>query len=355
MRHCAQTEPENFWQNFHLEPAASVQMEALARSLHPKRCPKGQQRPIAMLFELRQSLLLLLTAVIWGCTFVAQSMGMDSVGPFTFTASRMCLGAIFLFPIACLLRKRLGRYNPAALARRRSPEYAKNLLIGGSLCGLCLFSAESFQQFGLAADVEAGKSGFITALYIVLVPILGMLLGRRSRLLIWAAVALACIGLWYLCIPEGAHITLSAGDFYTLCCALVFSIHILIISHFIQKVDGVELSMMQFAAGSAVSLAAMLFFESPTWEGWTAALLPILWAGIMSNGIAYTLQMVGQRGMNETAASLIMSLESVVSVLAGWAVLGEVLSSRELLGCVIMGFAVVLAQLPAKKKQDAGA
>lgn len=308
-----------------------------------------------MLFELRQTLILLLTALIWGCTFVAQSMGMDSVGPFTFTASRMCLGALFLLPIVWWLRKRLGTYNPAALARRQTPLYKKNLLIGGALCGLCLFAAESFQQFGLAADVEAGKSGFITSLYIVLVPLLGLFLGRRSRLVIWVAVAAACVGLWYLCIPAGSHLTLSAGDFYTLCCALVFSLHILVISNFIQKVDGVELSMMQFAVGSAISLVTMLLFESPTWEGWTTALLPILWAGIMSNGIAYTLQMVGQRGMNETAASLILSLEAVVSVLAGWAILGEVLSSRELLGCVIMAFAVVLAQLPAKKKPAAGA
>lgn len=321
-----------------------------------KRRADDSARPADdMLFELRQTLILLLTALIWGCTFVAQSMGMDSVGPFTFTASRMCLGALFLLPIAWWLRKRLGAYNPAALARRQTPLYKKNLVIGGALCGLCLFAAESFQQFGLAADVEAGKSGFITSLYIVLVPLLGLFLGRRSRLVIWVAVAAACVGLWYLCIPEGSHLTLSAGDFYTLCCALVFSLHILVISHFIQKVDGVELSMMQFAVGSATSLATMLLFESPTWEGWTAALLPILWAGIMSNGIAYTLQMVGQRGMNETAASLILSLEAVVSVLAGWAILGEVLSSRELLGCVIMAFAVVLAQLPAKKKPAARA
>ena len=301
------------------------------------------------LFELRQTVLLLITATIWGCTFVAQSVGMDHVGPFTFTASRMCLGALFLLGPVLFMRSRLRKTKPAEYERRRSPEYVRSLITGGAACGLCLFAAESFQQFGLAAEIEAGKSGFITALYIVLVPILGLFLGKRSRPAIWVAVAVACVGLWYLCIPADGSFTLSAADLYTLLCAFVFSCHILVISHFVVRVNPVELSMMQFAVGSALACAAMLLFESPEWDGWVAALIPILWAGIMSNGIAYTLQIVGQRGMNATVASLIMSLESVVSVLAGWLLLNEVLSGRELFGCVVMAAAVVIAQLPERK------
>lgn len=304
------------------------------------------------LFQLRQTLFLLLTAFIWGCTFVAQSTGMDHVGPFTFTCSRTFLGCVVLVPVVAWMRAKLKRERPDEWARRQTPEYKRTLLLGGLLCGLCLFGGESLQQFGLVHDTEAGKAGFITSLYIVLVPVLGLFLGKRSRPMIWASVAVACVGLWYLCIPpEGISIRL--GDFYVLLCALVFALHILVIGRFVTKVNGIELSIAQFAVGSAFAFIAMIIRETPTWEGWMGALPAILWAGIMSNGIAYTLQIVGQRGMNDTAASLIMSLESVFSVLAGWIVLGEVLSSRELAGCIIMAAAVVMAQLPERKPRAA--
>lgn len=301
------------------------------------------------LFQLRQSALLLITAFIWGCSFVAQSVGMDSVGPFTFTSGRMALGVIVLLPLIFWCRSRLPA--PEA-ARRRSPEYKKNLLVGGGLCGLCLFGGESLQQFGLVFGTEVGKAGFITALYIVLVPLLGLFVGRRTTPLIWAGVATAVVGLWYLCIPPEGF-TISAGDFFIFLCALVFSLHILVISFFVTKVDAVELSVTQFAVGSVTATIAMMLFEHPTWEGVLAAAIPILWAGVMSNGIAYTLQIVGQRGMNETVASLILSLESVVSVLAGWALLNEILNGRELFGCALMAVAVVLAQLPMPSKKPA--
>ena len=301
-----------------------------------------------MLFELRQSLLLLLTATIWGLSFVAQSVGMDHVGPFTFTASRMALGTLVLLPWVFLARRRLSRNRPDTYAGRTSPAYRNRLLLGGFLCGLCLFAGESLQQFGLVHDTEVGKAGFITALYIVIVPILGFFLGKRVSKLVLVAVALSLVGLWYLCVPpEGFSIEL--GDFFIFLCAFVFSLHILVISHFVTRVDGVELAVTQFAFGSVIAGLMMFLFETPTVEGLRGALVPILWAGIMSNGLAYTLQIVGQRGMNDTVASLIMSLESVVSVLAGWAILGEVLSGRELLGCALMAGAVVLAQLPQPK------
>lgn len=288
-------------------------------------------------FTLRQSLLLFLTALIWGCSFVAQAVGMDHVGPFTFTASRTLLGAAFLTPFVLWRRKREAR--PAPLG--------KTFLLGSILCGLCLFAGESFQQFGLVHDTEVGKAGFITSLYIVIVPLLGLFVGHRVHRYIVAGVAFAVVGLWQLCMTSA--LTVELGDLYVLTCALAFSIHILVIAYFVTKVDGVTLAWGQFWCGGLIALCMALIFENPTLEGLQGALLPILWAGIMSNGIAYTLQVVGQRGMNPTVASLIMSLESVVSVLAGWLLLDEVLTPRELSGCALMAVAIVLAQLPAPK------
>ena len=179
----------------------------------------------------------------------------------------------------------------------------------------------------------------------MLVPLLGLFLGKRLNWLIVVSVILSVIGLWYLCVPEGGfHIRL--GDSLIGMCALVFSLHILVISYFVKTVNPIELSVGQFGVGAVLGMIAMLLFENPTMESFSAALPAILWAGIMSNGIAYTLQIVGQQGMNDTVASLIMSLESVIATLCGWWILDEVLSARELWGCVLMGMAVVLAQLP---------
>lgn len=288
-------------------------------------------------FTLRQSLLLFLTALIWGCSFVAQAVGMDHVGPFTFTASRTLLGALFLTPFVLWRRKR--ETHPAPLG--------KSFLIGSFLCGLFLFAGESFQQFGLIHDTEVGKAGFITSLYIVIVPLLGLFVGHRVHRYIVAGVAFAVVGLWELCMTSS--LTVELGDLYVLTCALAFSIHILVIAHFVTKVDGVTLAWGQFWCGGLIALVMALTFENPTLDGLHGALLPILWAGIMSNGIAYTLQVVGQRGMNPTVASLILSLESVVSVLAGWLLLDEILTPRELGGCALMAVAIILAQLPPPK------
>lgn len=172
---------------------------------------------------------------------------MDSVGPFTFTTTRMLLGAFFLLPIVLLRRKRLAAEKPAEAARRSAPQYRRTLLMGGILCGLCLFGGESLQQFGFVHDTEVGKSGFITALYIVFVPIISLFLGRRGSPLLWAAVALSLVGLWFLCIPPEGF-TIAAGDLFVLACAVVFSLHILVIGRYVLLVDAVELSMMQFSA-----------------------------------------------------------------------------------------------------------
>lgn len=300
---------------------------------------------IMTLFQLRQSILLLITATIWGATFIAQSLGMDNVDPFTFTAGRMFFGVAFLLPIVLVLRARLKQYHSAEATRRSAPEYKRNLLIGSLLCGLCLFGGESLQQFGLFNDAEVGKAGFITSLYIVIVPLLGLFVGKRLTPTLIIAVILSVFGLWYLCVPPGGfHVEL--GDSLIAMCALVFSFHIMVISHFVQKVNGIELAVGQFSVGGLLGFISMLIFGAPTWAGFVAALPAILWAGVMSNGIAYTLQIVGQRGMNDTIASLIMSLESVVAVICGWLILDEALSSRELFGCLLMGGAVVLAQIP---------
>ena len=301
------------------------------------------------LFQLRQSFLLFITAAIWGCTFVAQSVGMDDVGPYTFIAARMFLGVIVLLPVILFRRSRLGRSRPEEAARLRSPQYLKTLAVGSLLCGICLFGGSALQQLGLVHDTEVGKAGFITALYIVLVPILSLFIGKKTGILVWAAVAVAIGGLWFLCVPPEAGFTIRLGDLYTLFCALVFAVHILVIAFFVNSTEGVELACGQFAVGTVLGTAAMLITETPTLAGLQGAMIPILWAGVMSNGVAYTLQIVGQRGMNETVASLIMSLESAIAVIAGWVLLGEVLSERELFGCCLMAGAVVLAQLPSPK------
>lgn len=301
------------------------------------------------LFQLRQSVLLFITATIWGLTFVAQSVGMDSVGPYTFIAARMVLGVIVLLPVILWKRRRLETTRPDEALRLKSPGYLKTLCLGSLFCGLCLFGGSALQQLGLVYDTEVGKAGFITALYIVLVPILSLFIGKRTGILVWAAVVTAIGGLWFLCVPADAGFTIRLGDLYTLSCALVFAFHILVIAFFVNKVDGVELACGQFVVGTVFGTIAMILTETPTLAGLQGALIPILWAGIMSNGVAYTLQIVGQRGMNETVASLIMSLESAIAVIAGWILLGEVLSERELFGCCLMAGAVVLAQLPSPK------
>lgn len=293
----------------------------------------------------KQVILPLITSFIWGSSFVAQSLGAGKVGGFTFTAARSIPAVLVLGALVLILRR-------VRHEEKYTPQQKKDLLEGGLVCGIFLTLGTNLQQFGIA-DTTAGKAGFITALYIVLVPMIGLALGRRTGWLVWAAVAVAIGGLWFLCVPpEGFSVRL--GDLYTLLCAFVFSLHILVISHFVTKVNGVELACGQFVCGSIIASAAVLIAESPTIEGLQGALLPILWAGIMSNGIAYTLQIVGQCGMNETVASLIMSLESAIAVIAGWLLLGEVLSQRELFGCVLMAGAVVLAQLPAPKSRRSG-
>lgn len=297
----------------------------------------------------RNPLLLLLTAVIWGVAFVAQSVGMDYIGPFTFNCVRSMIGGIVLIPCIRLLdrMKNHGDERKKAFFGEKKEE-KRVLLTGGICCGAALFLASNLQQFGIKYTT-VGKAGFITALYIVLVPVLGIFLKKAIGLKIWISVALAVAGLYLLCITDGFSI--GKGDFLVLLCALVFSIHILVIDYFSPKTDGVRLSCIQFLVCGILSGIGMLLTESPGVTAILQAWMPVLYAGVMSCGVAYTLQIIGQKGMDPTVASLILSLESVVSVLAGWLLLGQKLSVRELSGCVLMFAAIILAQLPGGKKQ----
>lgn len=292
--------------------------------------------------QVKNSLLLLLTATIWGTAFVAQSVGMDYVEPFTFTFARSIIGGIVLIPCICFLRWLKKREDKDAGANR--PLVTKIEWIGGICCGLALCAASNFQQIGISYTT-VGKAGFITALYVVIVPIMGLFFKRKVSFVVWICVALSVIGLYLLCMTEGSF-TLAYGDLLVLICAILFSIHIMVIDHFSPKGDGVVMSCIQFFVCGIVSGIIMLFVESPDLGNIMAAKMPILYAGVLSSGVGYTLQVVGQKGMNPTIASLIMCLESVVSVLAGWLILGEALSDRELFGCVLMFAAIVLAQMP---------
>ncbi len=294
--------------------------------------------------KLKNTLLLLLTATIWGVAFVAQSAGMEYVGPFTFNCIRCLMGGLVLLPLIWFRDR--GRRREAVPETER-----KNLVLGGTACGLALCLASNFQQFGIQYTT-VGKAGFITACYIVIVPVLGLFFGKRPGARVWAAVALAVAGLYRLCMSKGAE-GVNQGDILVIVCAFLFSIHILVIDHFSPKADGVKLSCIQFFVAGILSGAAMALFERPEIGRVLAAWLPLLYAGVLSCGLAYTLQIVGQKGMNPTIASLILSLESGISVLAGWALLGQEMSARELSGCVIMFGAIILAQLPGRRAGEA--
>ncbi len=295
---------------------------------------------------LKNSLYLLLTATIWGIAFVAQSVGMEYLGPFTFNSVRCLIGGAVLLPLIWVREKKAVWIQASDTAEQKRIR-KKNLVSGGICCGLLLFLASNFQQFGIQYTT-VGKAGFITACYIVIVPVLGLFLGKKCSPFLWAAVFLALTGLYLLCITDGFSIGL--GDLLVLVCALLFSFHILVIDHFSPLADGVKMSCIQFFICGILSGIAALFTESLEVSALFDAWVPLLYAGVLSCGVAYTLQIVGQRGMNPTVASLILSLESCISVLAGWILLGQKLSSREIFGCAVMFAAIVLAQLPQKRR-----
>ena len=337
--------------------------------------------------KLKNGLLLLLTAGIWGVAFVAQSVGMDYVEPFTFNTVRSLIGGLVLIPVILLFGEKKDAGKAAEVTRKER----RTLLLGGVCCGTALCLASNFQQFGVKYTT-VGKAGFITACYIVIVPVIGVLLAwyrkwrkradgqvpggqihggqapggqafdcqasggaeeeKAGNPMIWAAVALAVAGLYLLCM-EGDSLQVSMGDGLVMVCAFLFSLHILVIDYFSPMTDGVKMSCIQFFVCGILSAVGMVLFEEPSLSQIAAAWAPILYAGVMSCGVAYTLQIVGQKGMNPTICSLILSLESSISVLAGWVILGQALSDRQLAGCGIMLGAIILAQLPSGRKEDA--
>ncbi|MBR3752659.1 MAG: DMT family transporter [Ruminiclostridium sp.] len=289
--------------------------------------------------------ILFLTALIWGTAFVAQSVGMDHIGPFTFNAVRSYVGGIALIPVILF-------FNSRKSVEQRQTERAnrKTLILGGICCGIALGVASLFQQVGIQYTT-VGKAGFITALYIVIVPILGIFFRKKVGLKLWVSVVIAIVGLYLLCMT--GSFSLQWGDFLILICAFCFSGHILVIDYFSPKVDGVQMSCIQFFTAAVLSTVAMLFVEGvPAIQDVLLSWIPVLYCGVMSSGVAYTLQIIGQKGVNPTIASLVLSLESVIAVLAGWIILGQSMSPREIMGCVLMFGAIILAQLPDKKNAN---
>ena len=286
--------------------------------------------------------ILFLTAFIWGTAFVAQSVGMDHIGPFAFNAVRSYVGGIALIPVILF-------FNSRKTAQQRQTEQAnrKTLILGGVCCGTALAVASLFQQVGIQYTT-VGKAGFITALYIVIVPILGVFFHKKVGMKLWVSVVIAIVGLYLLCMTGSFQLQL--GDLLILICAFCFSGHILVIDYFSPKVDGVQMSCIQFFTAAVLSTVVMFFVEGvPSVQDVLLSWIPVLYCGVMSSGVAYTLQIIGQKGVNPTIASLVLSLESVIAVLAGWIILGQSMSSREIMGCVLMFAAIILAQLPDKK------
>ena len=288
--------------------------------------------------KLRANILLLLAALFWGSTFVAQRVAAGTIDPFPFQCIRCLLGALVLY----LVIPFFDRFWEKGTWRGR------DLWAGGLLCGLCLFASTNLQQFGIALGTTAGKSGFITALYIVLVPVFGVFLRRRSGLIIWISVALAVAGLFLLCMDES--FSLAVGDLFTLLCAACFAVHILLVDHFSPGVDPIRLSCIQFLVCGLLSGVASCITGLPTGAQIAASWFPIVYAGILSSAVAYTFQIVGQRGTDPAVASVLMSMESVFACLSGWIILHERLTGRELLGCVLMFCAVLLSQRAPEKR-----
>ncbi len=291
------------------------------------------------------NLALLIAALLWGSTFVAQSVASEAVEPFTFLASRSLLGFLFLIPVSIIkdaLTKR------SATEQKATKSGMKTLVIGGVCCGAMLTVASGLQQFGMTAD-NSGKAGFITAMYILLVPILGLFFKKRVTPIIWCCVGMGVVGLYLLCMTDGLN--LATSDIFLMICAVAFSGHILIVDHFSPKVDGVKLSCIQFFTTFVLATILALIFEDTSMSTILAAWFPIAYAGILSSGIAYTLQIVGQKHTDPAVASLLMSLESVFAVLTSMVVLSQFPTGREFAGSAIMFAAIIISQLPERKKK----
>ncbi len=292
----------------------------------------------------KNAICLAATAFIFGVSFVAQDAASVYVSPFTFNCLRFFVAAVFLFALAFgldIFRKKTNRPT-----EKRS---LKTLIVGGAPCGLALGAAITCQQFGfMDENMTSGKCGFISSCYILVVPIVRLFFGKKAKWTVWVGIALALGGLYLLCI--GDVFALSPGDIVVMCCALGIAAHIMLCDRFAPKCDCIKLSAVQCLFISLISLPLMFIFETPSVEAIGNAVLPVLFCGLVASGAGYTLQLIGQNGANPTAASMIMSLESVVSAVAGAIVLGQLMTIKQIIGCALIFAAVVLAQLPDKKK-----
>ena len=288
----------------------------------------------------RGSLLLTVTAMVWGMGFVAQSASTKFIGPFTMQGIRYLLAALVLLPVRHLTDK-LGLSAPP-----QTRSQSRRFLLCGIICGTILFAASIIQQFGIEYTT-AGKAGFLTAQYIILVPILSTLFGHRPRGVVWLCAVMAVVGMFFLCVGEGFSV--NRGDVLVLICALGFSGHIMYVDRVAGSVDGIRLSCIQFFTCAAWGITGMFIFENPSLKNILDCALPICYSGMVSGGVGYTLQILAQKDVQPAIASLIMSMEAVFSAVFGWLVLGQGLSGREIFGCVIMFAAIILAQLPGKK------
>ncbi len=302
--------------------------------------------------SLKGMTLLLIGSFIWGTTFVAQSMGTNHLNAFSFNCIRNFIGVFALIPVLLWQiyteSKNLNliqNTNTKHFVQKLKSIFTRDLLLGGLSCGTALCLASYFQQVGIEYST-VGKSAFITTLYIILVPLLGLFFKKKLPLQIWCGVILAMIGLYLLCMKDEAFV-LTTGDIYLLLCAFFFTIQITAVDYFAPKVNCIALSMMQFLVTAILSGIGMLFTELPTLENILGAMIPLLYAGVLSSGIAYTFQIIGQKHLAPTVASLLMSLESVFATLAGWIILKEVLSTKEFIGCGLVFAAVILTQIPA--------
>ena len=292
--------------------------------------------------QTKNSLLLLLCSFIWGTAFVAQSAG-SGMGAYSFLAGRSWLAVVVLIPTV-LVFDAIRRKNGTD-AKPKTAAEKKKLLTAGLVCGTFLFAASAAQQIGITLNPSTAKAGFLTAMYVVLVPVFGLFVGRRGSAQLWVSMVVAVLGLYLLCMKNGFG-SIESSDWVLLSCAVLFSFQIMAVDHFAPQVDGVRLSLVEFFVVSVESTVAALLFEQPAMAEFVTYAGPILYCGVMSSGVGYTLQILGQRDLNPAVASLIMCLESVFSALGGWLLLSQSLSAREAFGCALIFAAVVLAQLP---------
>lgn len=284
------------------------------------------------------TLFLFLAAIVWGCGLVAQKAGMSHLGPFAFTAIRCTLGGVIMLPLISILNK-----NKETKSSEASPKYT---IFGAFCCSIALTSLIILQQFGLP-HTTVGKAGFITALYILITPVMGLFLGKKANKSLWVGVIIGLVGMYLLCLYNGFS-GFNFGDIMMLFAAIAAAAHIHVIDHFVEKIDPVKLSSYQFIITGLTCVIPAILFETVTWSAVVDCAIPILYAGIFSCAVGYTCQVIGQKSTDPSLSSLILSLETVFSLIAGWLIFGEILATNEYIGCALMFVAIIVAQIKTK-------